>query len=759
MVIQSVDIHRFGRLSGFKTELDPAFNLIEGDNESGKSTLAAFILYMLYGFDDSTEERRLRTPWDGNEISGSMTVESDGVSYRIDRESLLREDGKRDSYRLTRLDTGLTETGGISPGERFLGVSREVFVNTALFSADTILHADGDALTRAIENIIFSLDERTSVTEALRTLDMAGRGVLTPDGKSGMLLSLEKRREELGERLRAAHVSEKKRMELENELFRTEKKRADCQARLADAHRKETDYANALIIRDYDRLHELEDSCAERERVIREFEGRHREGGFLPDASYMTELTLAKADMQAADEKKKRTSDTLAQTRADGMGVDAKTLALLARLRDAGTEEELHLKSSAKRAAKTKSLVLFVLFFSLAAAGGILSIFAYTLFGSIALVITLAVMLALCGMGVVTLVEFLRENRALKEYYALADAVDADGFAMALMRAADAEHRRDEYEARLARETQDAEQAEREWDGAKEKLSRALCRWHADLCLDENYEATVTALCKEVAEFVTQEARLLGERDRADKEVHELRIRLEGLNEIAVRALVSPKDRERLCAENAANLRHAVEHYERMLHSLVEKEDDLRARLAQSEQMESSAAVVEEIIATERRMRELKEYASLCYSAKEKLQGSLERLRTEVSPRLSLYACGMIDSLTEGKYTDLEIGDDFSLSVLAEGEPREIAYLSHGTKELAYFSLRIALLDLLYRTGVPICLDETLAHQDDDRAMAFMQALRGVCAEGKQCFLFSCHTREKEMADSVFASYKKIYVE
>ena len=57
---------------------------------------------------------------------------------------------------------------------------------------------------------------------------------------------------------------------------------------------------------------------------------------------------------------------------------------------------------------------------------------------------------------------------------------------------------------------------------------------------------------------------------------------------------------------------------------------------------------------------------------------------------------------------------------------------------------------------MPICLDETFAHQDDERAMAFMQSLRMLASEGKQCFLFSCHEREKELADSVFATYRRI---
>ena len=144
MVIEKIYIRRFGRLADVEMEFDPSFNLIEGPNESGKTTLASFLFYMLYGFDDKASfdgftERVLRAPWDGEEISGSLTLSSGGKRYLVERSSLLGDAGKRDSYTLTDLETGEKTENGKTAGELFLGVSAKVYEETAFFTAENYI--------------------------------------------------------------------------------------------------------------------------------------------------------------------------------------------------------------------------------------------------------------------------------------------------------------------------------------------------------------------------------------------------------------------------------------------------------------------------------------------------------------------------------------------------------------------------------------------------------------------------------------------
>ena len=53
MKILSLNITEFGGLSDFQLDFSDGLNVIEGANESGKSTLLLFVMYMLYGLPKS----------------------------------------------------------------------------------------------------------------------------------------------------------------------------------------------------------------------------------------------------------------------------------------------------------------------------------------------------------------------------------------------------------------------------------------------------------------------------------------------------------------------------------------------------------------------------------------------------------------------------------------------------------------------------------------------------------------------------------
>ena len=140
MIIESINIKSFGMITDMAMSFADDINVIVGHNESGKSTIAAFIKYMLYGFanepsgEDTPDERERRLNWVNGTAQGTMTVKADGKRYLISRTTERVESGDRVSYKedssITDLETGSPAFGKVAAGEVFFGVDRELFDNT-----------------------------------------------------------------------------------------------------------------------------------------------------------------------------------------------------------------------------------------------------------------------------------------------------------------------------------------------------------------------------------------------------------------------------------------------------------------------------------------------------------------------------------------------------------------------------------------------------------------------------------------------------
>ena len=139
MIIEKIVIGSFGLITDLTLEFSERVNVIEGQNESGKSTIAAFIKYMLYGFDDrdvgEASERKKRINWNTGVAQGSMYVRVGDKRYLISRSTTPVSGTARETYKeeaaIIDLETGTPAFGKLSAGDVFFGVDRELFDNTA----------------------------------------------------------------------------------------------------------------------------------------------------------------------------------------------------------------------------------------------------------------------------------------------------------------------------------------------------------------------------------------------------------------------------------------------------------------------------------------------------------------------------------------------------------------------------------------------------------------------------------------------------
>lgn len=134
-----------------------------------------------------------------------------------------------------------------------------------------------------------------------------------------------------------------------------------------------------------------------------------------------------------------------------------------------------------------------------------------------------------------------------------------------------------------------------------------------------------------------------------------------------------------------------------------------------------------------------KALADLNY-AKTALGQAFEQLQMDYAPRLNGLACGIFKKITDEKYVDFMVDEDYNITV-RDGDNMLVTsdYLSSGTYDQIYFSLRMALVNMI-GDNMPVVLDDAFALYDDERAKKAMEYLKSI---NNQVILLSCQNREK----------------
>lgn len=106
-------------------------------------------------------------------------------------------------------------------------------------------------------------------------------------------------------------------------------------------------------------------------------------------------------------------------------------------------------------------------------------------------------------------------------------------------------------------------------------------------------------------------------------------------------------------------------------------------------------------------------------------------------------------------------GIRLSVFVPETGERKEIEQLSQGTIDQMYFALRLALIRLFSEAGktpLPVILDDSLVHFDEDRLREALRILGKLSGE-HQIFLCTCQNRERLLLEEEGIAFHRIQLE
>lgn len=769
MKIKEISIIQFGKLHDLTVSPSDGMNVIFGQNESGKSTLLAFIKFVLYGLARRSPsipvgERERAISWGSGTAAGSLTVEDvDGRIYRIERVG--RESAKgtyADKVRILDGESGEEVFSGEVPGEHFLGIPAQAYDSMCNIKQLETSLVNGEAVRGVIEDLLSSGDESTSVQGALKLLDAERRRLLHSNGRGGLVYESQSRVESLRTELRVASSSE-------NELIKNQDELETVDASIAEATRE---FELAKMLCDaHDDVIRLEKFKSLRE-VRSRLAGRRAELGALACGSDIS-AELASYEVAA---RLGSVSDSLERAVGNVNGLEREledATRELAEVTDAnidGLSELLGEHASprsaisyfeAKRKKRSTSSFLTAAF---GVAGGVLLAFAVILafaMNNIPGGATVAFIgILLVGAAVVFLRRMRSSSTEIAEFCSLmgVEVNDADAEDMLARLESFSDSR-----VRMSRCSNLVESAKFRLSAARDALAEERER-ASDLLLtlgvvlggasDDETIRKMREVSAEMGTYLTRRGELESSISGDEAVVSSLESELSRFSERDIRARISPELEQRLVGASIEDLKSARDAAFKRTSNLSQYKAGIERNLASAGVRRKSQDIFPELEAEEERLASLNLRLSAVKLAAESLQMASTTLKRDLTPKIRARAQEILAKITNGKYTEIYISDSLGISLLAEGEVRNIEVLSRGGLDAAYLAVRLALIETLTESAVPpIFMDECLSQLDDDRARGVLRAVAEY-ARTAQCILLTCQTRDVQLAEEIFDSVK-----
>lgn len=750
MYIKSIHITSFGPLKDKHIALTPGLNIFEGPNESGKSSIAMFIKFMLYGLsgrgaDGEIAERKKYANWDTGCAAGTMILVSGEQEYRIERElyvpvGSLDRDNLRERLAITDNLTGERVFRGEVPGEALLGMTEQMFCNSVFVRQLGDNSIDGTGMSEAIENILLSGDEGLNSRRAAERLDKERKKLLYKNGSGGQIY-------ELQQELRRLEGLRKEATEKNGEIIALESALVDNEALIEDRKRKGAQLA--ALAEAYDKLQKkarLDTALAcqtEAAGLEKQLEDLAPYGDINEKMQTIERLSDSLKNWETQLRTMRRSLNAIDDTLPPGMTPEEEAAAREQKDRAAAAIK-------GRKSAFAASLILFVL----AAIAGCAAFFLREIdtYLSIGAVIFTAIT-ALCA-----IVTFARSLSKMKTYLSILNEWGVS----------DTETLRDVIEEKihLSRQRTDPTSEFCVWE---QEIAKAQTEMEADT---QSLRTCAALFTEEVpdTDIMTENAlqaakELLTQQSKLQETYHTAAGRLSTFADV-----LDPPSREeieaqaaevltteagqnavRLSREEAEKARRDAGFYRSTAEAVQTRQTELEKNLSALRAVSvSPAELAEKIDVLTESLAALQKRHSGITAAMEALEAAGNNLRQGLLPRIVSEAGLLLGMFSGGKYPTVGVSKDFSMRLIAQDKTRELGYLSAGTQDAAYISLRYALLNVLFPGDPPpVVFDESFARIDADRLFKILTMLSAAGEKGNQSLLFSCRQLEGEIVHNL----------
>ncbi len=785
MKINKIYISAFGGLKDFTLDLNDGFNVIYGNNEEGKSTVACFIKSMFFGTGRNSAKnltesiRQKYTPWDGSTMGGRIYFEDKGKSYCLERE--FKKSDSSDRIMLTDIDSGKQLNVGENIGQQFFGLSAATFERSLFIGNGDFIKDDSAAseINGKLSNIAVTGAEDVSYKKVQENILKIRNKLISKSGKSGSYNEDLQKLTELENRLLKAETDAKNKQKLHDAgaakavSFKSlDKKRQAIKQKLD----LKTDFENREKLLEFlDTKHQLDRLNAlltlTDGTVVNEAFAQKVEFGinkYQKTAERHNQIQADVDQIKETIELQNKTSPDDAKAQLETH--NSKIAELNAQKTDLAQKQEkaqanvVALKVELEKAEDKKTAVNPMLIALSAVCASIGAGLAFVFVpATIALCAVAAVLLSLsfiirpqnkkAVLDVQTkltnannkLAEVVADKNRIQEQI---NNINAQINILSSTLNADA--------AVKAQRLADLQEKENTLNAEKEKLNTAKTELLALLSgFDgiDNVEKAIE-LCNELKKKTEEQKSLklqlktasqyLGNIDYADAEAK--------LNKINSGAEFDDIDFEKIETEYKA----LGEQISQLNDELTAIATEIKTSFRHSENPEELKPLIKELT---QKMQSKKDFCDSADIAVKVLEESFYELRRGYGSDLEKLTHSIFADLTDGKYKSVSVSDTLELSVEKANTfgTRELGYLSLGTTHQAYLSLRLAIAQLISDGNpLPVFLDDSLSQYDDTRTEKAIKYLNRYCKDA-QGILFTCHSSICDIAQKQGVNILKPY--
>lgn len=174
--------------------------------------------------------------------------------------------------------------------------------------------------------------------------------------------------------------------------------------------------------------------------------------------------------------------------------------------------------------------------------------------------------------------------------------------------------------------------------------------------------------------------------------------------------------------------------------------------------LENLSALEEEYAKLEEEYKNLTFQNEAIELAKQELEQAYYQMKKKVTPSFTTKLSQIMEKISDGKYSNIKLDEKDGLIVeIKNGDYVPIEYLSIGTIDQLYLSLRLSAGTHISNENLPIILDEAFAYYDDERLANILEFLNKEYSN-RQIIILTCTNREQNMLKTKNINYNYIEI-